>query len=84
MPLEDRHYHPVYPSGFAIYPPFGPYPFRRKYRYADEAEEPMFARRRETKKLIRIARMLRELDSASAARPAPVRRRSSRAAIVRS
>jgi hypothetical protein len=43
----------------------------------------MFARRRETKKLIRIARMLRELDAASAARPVSERRRTSRAAIVR-
>jgi len=42
----------------------------------------MFARRKETKKLIRIARMLRELDAA-AAREVPPRRRSSRAAIVR-
>jgi hypothetical protein len=42
----------------------------------------MFARRRETKKLIRIARMLRELDAAAAARPAPARR-SSRVVIVR-
>jgi hypothetical protein len=42
----------------------------------------MFARRRETKKLIRIARMLRELDAAAARQAAP-RRRSSRAAIVR-
>jgi hypothetical protein len=42
----------------------------------------MFARRRETKKLIRIARMLQELDAA-AARQAPRRRRLSRAAIVR-
>jgi hypothetical protein len=42
----------------------------------------MFARRRQTKKLIRVARMLRELDAAAAARPAPARRRS-RAAIVR-
>jgi hypothetical protein len=42
----------------------------------------MFARRRQTKKLIRIARMLRELDAASAARPSTARRRS-RAAIVR-
>jgi len=30
---------------------------------------PMFARRRQTKKLIRIARMLRELDAASSRRP---------------
>ena len=29
----------------------------------------MFARRRQTKKLIRIARMLRELDAASNRRP---------------
>jgi hypothetical protein len=43
----------------------------------------MFARRRETKKLIRIARMLRELDAAASARPAPERRRTNRAAIVR-
>jgi hypothetical protein len=42
----------------------------------------MFTRRRQTKKLIRIARMLRELDAASSARPSPARRRS-RAAIVR-
>jgi hypothetical protein len=43
----------------------------------------MFARRREMKKLVRVARMLRELDAAAAARPAPARRRASRAAIVR-
>jgi hypothetical protein len=43
----------------------------------------MFARRRETKKLVRIARMLRELDAAASSRPARARRRSSRAAIVR-
>jgi hypothetical protein len=42
----------------------------------------MLARRRQTKKLIRIARMLQELDAAAAARPASARRRS-RAAIVR-
>jgi hypothetical protein len=42
----------------------------------------MFTRRRQTKKLIRIARMLRELDAA-AAREAPMRLRRSRAAIVR-
>jgi hypothetical protein len=41
----------------------------------------MFERRRQTKKLIRIARMLRELDAA-AARPAPARR-VGRAALVR-
>jgi hypothetical protein len=44
----------------------------------------MLSRRRETKKLVRIARMLRELDAASGARPAPARRRSTRAAIVKS
>jgi hypothetical protein len=44
----------------------------------------MFARRRETKKLIRIARMLRELDAASASRPATAARRSrSRVALSR-
>jgi hypothetical protein len=42
----------------------------------------MFARRREAKKLIRIARMLRELDAA-AARGTPSRPRPSRALIVR-
>jgi len=72
----------VYPSDFSLHPPFGAHPFRRKRRCADEPEEPMFARRRETKKLIRIARMLRELDAAAAARPVPARRRS-RAALVR-
>jgi hypothetical protein len=43
----------------------------------------MFARRRKTRKLIRIARMLQELDAAASARPAPARRRVGRAAIVR-
>jgi hypothetical protein len=44
----------------------------------------MFARRRETKKLIRIARMLRELDAAaSRERPRRLRRQVSRAAISR-
>jgi hypothetical protein len=42
----------------------------------------MLARRRQTKKLIRIARMLQELDAAAAARPRRARRHS-RAAIVR-
>ncbi|HEY3181357.1 MAG TPA: hypothetical protein VGJ77_00865 [Gaiellaceae bacterium] len=42
----------------------------------------MFRRRRETKKLLRIARMLRELDAAAApARPAP--RRVDRVAVGR-
>jgi hypothetical protein len=36
----------------------------------------MFARRRETKKLIQIARVLRELDAASASRPTPAAPRS--------
>jgi hypothetical protein len=36
---------------------------------------PVFARRRKQKKLLRVARMLRELDAA-AARPAPARRRN--------
>jgi len=82
MPLEDCHYLPVYPPHSRLHPPFGAHLVRRKRRYADEPEEPMFARRRETKKLIRIARMLRELDAAAAARPVPARRRS-RAALVR-
>jgi hypothetical protein len=41
---------------------------------------PMFARRRQTKKLIQVARLMRELD-AVAARPAP--RRRSRALLAR-
>jgi hypothetical protein len=41
----------------------------------------MFRRRRETKKLLRIARMLRELDAAAPARPAP--RRVGRVAVGR-
>jgi hypothetical protein len=45
---------------------------------------PMFARRRETKKLIRIARMLRELDAAaSRERARGARRQASRAAFSR-
>jgi hypothetical protein len=36
---------------------------------------PMFARRRETKKLVQVARMLQELDAA-AKRPATAPRRS--------
>jgi hypothetical protein len=40
----------------------------------------MFARRRQTKKLMQVARMLRELDAASSHRPAPRRRL---AALVR-
>ena len=35
---------------------------------------PMFARRRQSKKLVQVARMLRELDAASSRRP--VRRRT--------
>jgi hypothetical protein len=54
---------------------------RRKTRSADEADEPVFQRRRETKKLLQIARMLRELDAASQ-RPARLSRRS-RVAISR-
>ena len=42
---------------------------------------PMFQRRRQTKKLLQVARMLRELDAASQ-RPVRVPRRS-RAAISR-
>jgi hypothetical protein len=34
----------------------------------------MFARRRQTKKLIQVARMLRELDAASSSRRFPRRR----------
>jgi hypothetical protein len=34
----------------------------------------MFARRRQTKKLMQVARMLRELDAASGARRPPRRR----------
>jgi hypothetical protein len=41
---------------------------------------PMFARRRQMKKLIQVARVLRELDAA-APRPAP--RRRSRALLAR-
>jgi hypothetical protein len=40
----------------------------------------MFARRRHTKKLMQVARMLRELDAASSPRRAP---RRSRSAVVR-
>jgi|GraSoiStandDraft_13_1057314.scaffolds.fasta_scaffold1488118_2 hypothetical protein len=40
----------------------------------------MFARRRQTKKLMQVARMLRELDAASSRRSAP---RRSRTAVVR-
>jgi hypothetical protein len=57
------------------------HPSRRIPRYADEPEEPMFARRRQTKKLMQVARMLRELDAASSGRTRRVRR--SRAAVSR-
>jgi hypothetical protein len=40
----------------------------------------MFERRRQTKKLLQIARMLRELESANAPRPRP---RRTRAALSR-
>jgi hypothetical protein len=40
----------------------------------------MFARRRQTKKLIQIARVLRELEAASAPKPKP---RRARAALSR-
>ena len=36
---------------------------------------PVFTRRRQQKKLLRVARMLRELDAAATARPRPARRR---------
>ncbi len=42
----------------------------------------MFQKRRDAKKLIQVARMLRELDAASQGRPAP-RRSRSRVAISR-
>jgi hypothetical protein len=42
---------------------------------------PLFARRRQTKKLLQVARLMRELD-AVAHRPA-VRRRRSRAVLAR-
>ncbi|NUR76634.1 MAG: hypothetical protein HOQ28_10170 [Thermoleophilia bacterium] len=35
---------------------------------------PMFARRRQSKKLIQVARMLRELDAANSSRRLPRRR----------
>jgi hypothetical protein len=41
---------------------------------------PMFARRRQMKKLIQVARMLRELDAAA---PRPARRRRNRAVLER-
>jgi hypothetical protein len=41
---------------------------------------PMFERRRQTKKLLQIARVLRELDAAG---PRPTKTRRSRAALVR-
>jgi hypothetical protein len=55
---------------------------RRNIGICDEFEKPMFARRRQTKKLNQIARVLRELDAAST-RPAAKPRRSSRVAIGR-
>jgi hypothetical protein len=58
-----------------------PHLFSRNPRCADEPEEPMFERRRQTKKLLQVARMLRELDAASA-RPHRTPRRS-RVAISR-
>jgi hypothetical protein len=54
---------------------------RRNPDIDDETRVPVFSRRRQTKKLIQIARVLRELDAAST-RPAP-RRRRSRVAIGR-
>jgi hypothetical protein len=41
---------------------------------------PMFERRRQTKKLVRIAKMLRELDAASAGKP---KSRRASAALMR-
>jgi hypothetical protein len=41
---------------------------------------PMFARRRQMKKLIQVARMLHELDAAA---PRPASRRRSRALLAR-
>ena len=78
MPLQHRH-KPVYPRLSTLDPPIagcGGTSARRG------TQQPMFRRRRQTKKLIRIARMLRELDAASI-RPAAKPRRSSRVAIGR-
>ena len=44
--------------------------------------DPMFERRRQQKKLLQVARMLRELDAA-ATRPQPVRRRRSTVGLSR-
>jgi hypothetical protein len=52
---------------------------RRNIAFDDEFGKPMFARRRQTKKLNQIARVLRELDAVST-RPA-VKHRRSRVAI---
>jgi hypothetical protein len=43
----------------------------------------MLRRRRQTKKLLRIARMLRELEAATDDRPAPAARRAGRVAVGR-
>jgi hypothetical protein len=48
---------------------------RRNIAIDDELEKPVFARRRQTKKLNQIARVLRELDAVSS-RPAAKPRRS--------
>jgi hypothetical protein len=48
---------------------------RRNLEIDDETREPVFSRRRQTKKLNQFARVLRELDAVST-RPATRRRRN--------
>jgi hypothetical protein len=80
MPLEHCHDLSV-PLGLRLISLARANLLRRKSRCADEAPDPMFKRRRQTKKLLRVARMLRELDAASRRPMRPSRR--SRAAISR-
>ena len=76
MPFEDCHESSVPPVFCAPSPARG---MRRNITFDDEFGKPMFARRRQTKKLNQIARVLRELDAVST-RPA-VKQRRSRVAI---
>ena len=51
--------------------------FRRRPAPSDERKQPMLRRRRETKRLLRVARLLRELDAASARPRQPQKARAS-------
>ncbi len=67
MPLEYRH-EPSVPPAFGASSSVSAYRFGRIRRCVAEPSRSMFRRRRQTKKLLRVARMLRELDGASASR----------------